>query len=157
MSDLYASVMAGDARAFETLLHMLMATDNEQRSQAETMFEEIQKTPDICASQLIRGLRAPEGAEVRSLAAVLLRRVRSAVLTRLFGELPSVLGRIHVSIYLLMKSTNRIGGFRGIREPFVLNGCFLSQGSVLTMRCIFRLLVGAHEGRALVAKIVSSG
>lgn len=94
MSDLYASVLAGDAGAFETLLRMLMATDNEQRSQAENMFEEIQKSPDVCASQLIRGLRAPAGAELRSLAAVLLRRVRSAVLTELFGELPSILRRL---------------------------------------------------------------
>lgn len=65
----------GDAVAFETLLQMLMATDNEQRSQGEKAFQELQNRPDVCANHLIRGLRSADRAELRSLSAVLLRRV----------------------------------------------------------------------------------
>lgn len=69
------ALQSGDAAAFEGLLRMLMATDNEQRSQGEQIFQELQKYPDVCANNLIRGLRSSESVELRSLSAVLLRRV----------------------------------------------------------------------------------
>ena len=77
----------GDAVAFETLLQMLMATDNEQRSQGEKAFQELQNSPDVCANHLIRGLRSADRAELRSLSAVLLRRVccKYCLLVRFIG------------------------------------------------------------------------
>jgi hypothetical protein len=75
MADMMTALQSGDAAAFEGLLRMLMATDNEQRSQGEQIFQELQKYPDVCANNLIRGLRSSESVELRSLSAVLLRRV----------------------------------------------------------------------------------
>lgn len=75
MAEMMTALQSGDAAAFEGLLRLLMATDNEQRSQGEHVFQELQKFPDVCANHLIRGLRSSESMELRSLSAVLLRRV----------------------------------------------------------------------------------
>lgn len=80
MADSMAALHGGDAAAFEGLLQMLLATDNDQRSRGESIFQELQKSPDACANHLIRGLRSPERTELRSLSAVLLRRVRFGAL-----------------------------------------------------------------------------
>ena len=70
-------LVAGDANAFEALLQMLMSSQNDQRTLAEQMFNELKKHEDVCASQLVRALRASPNMESRSLCAVLLRKVRS--------------------------------------------------------------------------------
>lgn len=74
MADISALV-AGDASAFEGLLQMLMSAQNDQRSHAESVFAELKKHPEPCASQLIRSLRTSPNLECRSLCAVLLRKV----------------------------------------------------------------------------------
>lgn len=77
-------LVAGDANAFETLLQMLMSTQNEQRSHAEKVFAELKKHPDACATQLVRSLRTSPHQESRSLCAVLLRKVRINVTMLMF-------------------------------------------------------------------------
>jgi hypothetical protein len=69
-----ASLVAGDAAAFELLLQQLMAPDNAPRTAAERAFEELKAHPDACALHLVRSLRSSANLQSRSLAAVLLRK-----------------------------------------------------------------------------------
>lgn len=64
-----------DRNAFEQLLGQLMANANEQRSQAESMFNECKKQPEACVGQLMATLQQSQDDTIRSLCAVLLRKV----------------------------------------------------------------------------------
>jgi hypothetical protein len=75
MAELMTALHAGDAAAFATLLQALMSADNAQRADGEKAFQELQRQPDVCANHLIQGLRSSEELPLRSLSAVLLRRV----------------------------------------------------------------------------------
>lgn len=77
-------LIAGDANAFEMLLQQLMSADNAQRTIAEKMFEELKKHPDACALQLIRSLRSSPNLPARSLAAVLLRKVKKTFIVLIY-------------------------------------------------------------------------
>ena len=77
MADLMSALLGGDRQAFQALLSSLMSAENSARSQAENAFQELQKQPDVCANLLIQGLRSSDAQELRSLSAVLLRRVRA--------------------------------------------------------------------------------
>jgi hypothetical protein len=72
-----SALVAGDAKAFEHLLELLMSMENEQRAHAEGVFNELKNHPDACVSQLVRTLRASPKLESRSLAAVLSRKARA--------------------------------------------------------------------------------
>lgn len=73
-------LLTGNGEAFDSLLQMLMSTQNDQRSQAEQLFAELKGHADACASHLIRSLKTSPSVESRALCAVLLRKVGVVIL-----------------------------------------------------------------------------
>ncbi|EPS59891.1 hypothetical protein M569_14914, partial [Genlisea aurea] len=70
-----AAVMGPDLAAFETLISHLMSSANEQRSQAESIFNLIrQNDPNVLALKLSQLLSSSVHVEARAMAAVLLRK-----------------------------------------------------------------------------------
>jgi len=67
----------GSVSTFEELLTALMDASNETRSRAEALFEECKAHPEQLVSHTVRCLRTSGRPELRDLAAVLLRKVRS--------------------------------------------------------------------------------
>lgn len=61
---------------FVTVINKLMSTHNEERKQAEGVFNEYKKQPDSCVTSLVLVLRTLPEPEPRALCAVLLRKVR---------------------------------------------------------------------------------
>ncbi|KAD7478233.1 hypothetical protein R6Q59_007682 [Mikania micrantha] len=71
-----AAVLGPDNSQFETLISHLMSTINEQRSQAETLFNLCkQHHPDTLILKLSQLLHSSPHAEARAMSAVLLRRI----------------------------------------------------------------------------------
>lgn len=60
---------------FVTVINKLMSTQNEERKQAENLFNDYKKHPDTCISGLITVLRTVPETDARALCAVLLRKV----------------------------------------------------------------------------------
>ncbi|KAI3798367.1 hypothetical protein L1987_33641 [Smallanthus sonchifolius] len=71
-----AAVLGPDNSQFETLISHLMSAANEQRSQAETLFNLCkQQHPDTLILKLSQLLHSSPHAEARAMSAVLLRRI----------------------------------------------------------------------------------
>ncbi|XP_024975878.1 importin-5-like [Cynara cardunculus var. scolymus] len=71
-----AAVLGPDNSHFETLISHLMSAANEQRSQAETLFNLCkQNHPDTLVLKLSQLLHSSPHAEARAMSAVLLRRI----------------------------------------------------------------------------------
>ncbi|KAK9062401.1 hypothetical protein SSX86_019587 [Deinandra increscens subsp. villosa] len=71
-----AAVLGPDNSQFETLISHLMSAVNEQRSQAETLFNLCkQQHPDTLVLKLSQLLHSSHHAEARAMSAVLLRRI----------------------------------------------------------------------------------
>lgn len=70
-----AYMFLSDRNAFEQLLGQLMANSNEQRSQAESVFNDCKKNPEPLVGQLMATLQQSKDDTIRSLCAVLLRKV----------------------------------------------------------------------------------
>lgn len=68
--------------SFSQLLSGLLSPDNQTRSHAEQAIETAKQNPDALANGLIAALRHSELTELRSLSAVLIRRVRIMTCTR---------------------------------------------------------------------------
>ncbi len=72
--------------AFEALLDALMGIDNSARGAAEALFEACKaQAAEALVAQLVRCLRTSARTELRSLAAVLLRKVRRRARARRGG------------------------------------------------------------------------
>ncbi|KAK9123341.1 hypothetical protein Sjap_012943 [Stephania japonica] len=70
-----ASILGPDLAPFETLVSHLMSTANEQRSQAESLFNLCKEThPDALSMKLGHILQSSPHLEVRAMAAILLRK-----------------------------------------------------------------------------------
>lgn len=74
--ELIAALSAGNLQAFETLLKELQSNDNDKRSAAETVFDELKKTPDVCIQHLLQALRSSTDVQCKVISAILLRKVR---------------------------------------------------------------------------------
>ncbi|KAL3846795.1 hypothetical protein ACJMK2_017751 [Sinanodonta woodiana] len=84
--------MAGDQEQFENLLQTLMSPDNTTRAQIEETYENIQITEKL--TYLVRAIRSTENAiEVRTLAAVLLRRLFTSNFEDWWPQVPPDLQR----------------------------------------------------------------
>ncbi|KAI3803550.1 hypothetical protein L1987_31706 [Smallanthus sonchifolius] len=71
-----AAVLGPDNSQFETLISHLMSDANEQRSQAETLFNLCkQQHPDTLILKLSKLLHSSPHAEARAISAVILRRI----------------------------------------------------------------------------------
>ncbi len=68
-------LLSGDGPAFEQLVQLLLSPQNEQRSAAEQVFNQVKTHPDLCVSQLLAILRRSPDEQSRALCAVLLRKV----------------------------------------------------------------------------------
>ncbi|MFS8008671.1 putative TOG domain, importin beta family [Helianthus anomalus] len=74
-----ATILGPDNTQFETLISHLMSAVNEQRSQAETLFNLCkQHHPDTLVLKLSQLLHSSPHAEARAMSAVLLRRILTA-------------------------------------------------------------------------------
>jgi len=69
--------MATNIQHFEQLIGQLMSSDNNVRGAAETMFNESKKSPELLATSLVQLIRTSQHQEIRSLCAILLRRILS--------------------------------------------------------------------------------
>lgn len=70
------AVLGGGVEPFELLIGQLMTSSNEQRGQAERVFNQCKaKYPDLLVSKLVTTLRASPHVEIRALSAVLLRKL----------------------------------------------------------------------------------
>ncbi|KAK9169628.1 hypothetical protein Syun_001768 [Stephania yunnanensis] len=70
-----ASILGPDLAPFETLVSHLMSTANDQRSQAESLFNLCKETrPDALSMKLAHLLQSSPHLEVRAMAAILLRK-----------------------------------------------------------------------------------
>ncbi|ERN20418.1 hypothetical protein AMTR_s00068p00103300 [Amborella trichopoda] len=70
-----SAILGPDPSAFEALISQLMATGNEQRAQAETLFNLCkQHDPDSLALRLTHLLHSCPQSELRAMAAILLRK-----------------------------------------------------------------------------------
>jgi hypothetical protein len=67
--------MALSVAETDALLRALMNPDNAIRQSAETAFGQLKQTPDRCVLSLLQVLRSPVPPEIRSMSALLLRRV----------------------------------------------------------------------------------
>jgi hypothetical protein len=61
--------------AFNSLITQLLSADNEQRKQAEALFEQVKQQPEACAGNLLATLRTAPELEHRSFAAIMMRKV----------------------------------------------------------------------------------
>ena len=64
---------------FEQLMSALTSRDNATRQAAEDTYASLKETPDALAQHLIRALRQSQHDDVRSMCAIMLRRVRQHV------------------------------------------------------------------------------
>ncbi|KAL3518942.1 hypothetical protein ACH5RR_021531 [Cinchona calisaya] len=70
-----AAILGQDPAPFETLISHLMSSSNEQRSQAESIFNLIKQTdPNSLALKLAQLLSSSHHAEARAMSAILLRK-----------------------------------------------------------------------------------
>lgn len=68
---------------FSSLLGQLVSAENEQRKQAEAVFEQVkQQQPEACAGNLLAALRSAPEVEHRSFAAIMLRKVNAMMMGR---------------------------------------------------------------------------
>ncbi|GBG66984.1 hypothetical protein CBR_g74670 [Chara braunii] len=70
-----ASVLGQDGAHFDLLVEKLMSPSNEERGQAETIFNECKQHPEQLVTKLVQTLRANGKSELRAMSAVLLRKV----------------------------------------------------------------------------------
>jgi hypothetical protein len=66
---------------FQQLVIQLLNQEaaNEQRKQAEAIFEQVKQHPDACAANLLAVMRSSPQVEQRSFAAIMLRKARIGV------------------------------------------------------------------------------
>eukprot|EP00884_Botryococcus_braunii_P020479 jgi/Botrbrau1/7114/Bobra.0165s0131.1 len=81
--------MAAVDPMFVAVINKLMSTQNEERKQAENLFNEYKKQPDVCVTSLVMVLRTQPEPEPRALCAVLLRKVLTKDDPPLFNALSS--------------------------------------------------------------------
>eukprot|EP00983_Pelagomonas_calceolata_P104510 1159036-Pelagomonas_calceolata.AAC.8 len=63
-------------QGFSSLLGQLVSAENEQRKQAEAVFDQVkQQQPEACAGNLLAALRSAPEVEHRSFAAIMMRKV----------------------------------------------------------------------------------
>ncbi|KAJ0966279.1 hypothetical protein J5N97_027417 [Dioscorea zingiberensis] len=76
MEQMAAAVLGGDSAPFESLVAQLMATANDQRSQAEAVFNHCRdRHPDALSLKLAHLLHSSPHLELRAMAAILLRKL----------------------------------------------------------------------------------
>ncbi len=73
---------------FEQIIQQLMSPENQNRAQAEELFNQAKQQPDLLVSQLTAVLRQSQATEARGLCAVLLRKVHQCGTIRI-GARPS--------------------------------------------------------------------
>jgi len=66
----------GDLQTFELLLRALMSPNNDALTQSQTTLEQLQQNGDLAAQHFVQALRRSQSAELKNMAAVLMRRVR---------------------------------------------------------------------------------
>lgn len=69
---------------FAAIIKQLMSPQNAERQEAEDLFNESKKRPELCVGNLVAILRSSPEAESRAMCAVLLRKVRFAPNTILY-------------------------------------------------------------------------
>ncbi|KAM7500304.1 hypothetical protein LguiA_024718 [Lonicera macranthoides] len=83
-----AAILGHDPTPFETLISTLMSTNNDQRSQAETLFNLCKQThPDNLSLKLAHVLHSSPTPESRAMSAVLLRKLLTAGESSLYPSL----------------------------------------------------------------------
>lgn len=83
-----AAILGPDPTPFETLISTLMSTNNDQRSQAETLFNLCKQThPDTLSLKLAHVLHSSPAPESRAMSAVLLRKLLTAGESSLYPSL----------------------------------------------------------------------
>lgn len=83
-----AAILGPDPTPFETLISTLMSTNNDQRSQAETLFNLCKQThPDTLSLKLAHVLHSSPTPESRAMSAVLLRKLLTAGESSLYPSL----------------------------------------------------------------------
>ena len=80
---------------YEQVVSALMSQDNAVRSQAEDAFNQLKQQPDVFFSGLIQLARQNANEQIRSLSAVLLRRVIGQTQPARDGEPAGVSRRAH--------------------------------------------------------------
>ncbi|KAF5839603.1 armadillo-type protein [Dunaliella salina] len=85
---------------FSSLLGQLVSAENEQRKQAEAVFEQVkQQQPEACAGNLLAALRSAPEVEHRSFAAIMLRKVLVTDHQNIWGSIsPSMQSNIKVEL-----------------------------------------------------------
>lgn len=74
-----ATLSLSTPEGFEQLMSALTSRDNATRQAAEDTYASLKETPDALAQHLIRALRQSQHDDVRSMCAIMLRRVRQHV------------------------------------------------------------------------------
>lgn len=71
------AVLYGDMTAFSHLIGRLMSASNDERGQAELVYNECKKHPDILLVKLVQLVHFAEQQDLRGISAILLRKVIS--------------------------------------------------------------------------------
>ena len=88
---------------YEQVVSALMSQDNAVRSQAEDAFNQLKQQPDVFFSGLIQLARQNANEQIRSLSAVLLRRVIGQTQPARDGEPAGVMARTSAPVAQLVK------------------------------------------------------
>ena len=88
---------------YEQVVSALMNQDNAVRSQAEDAFNQLKQQPDVFFSGLIQLARQNANEQIRSLSAVLLRRVIGQTQPARDGEPAGVMARTSAPVAQLVK------------------------------------------------------